>query len=298
MIDSLWALGLRLQYMGYDTPFLKIRQARHYASLDAARTDISAVGQEIAEKGMHPALQPFTVAFTGYGNVSNGAQEILGLLPVKEISPEKLLSLKDRSHLPNNLIYKVVFKEDQLVSPIDPNTVFDLQDYYTHPEKYKSNFAPYIPHISMLMNCMYWDARYPRILTKDHLEKMYSNGSAPKLKVVGDISCDVGGAVESTIKATLIEDPIYVYNPFSRSITMGHEGEGLLTMAVDILPSELPRDASNGFSDVLVNFIKPIADADFDVPFEDLDLPRAIKKGLILHKGRLTPEFKYIEQYL
>jgi alpha-aminoadipic semialdehyde synthase len=47
-----------------------------------------------------------------------------------------------------------------------------------------------------------------------------------------------------------------------------------------------------------VNFIKPIADADFDVPFEDLDLPRAIKKGLILHKGELTPEFKYIEQYL
>jgi alpha-aminoadipic semialdehyde synthase len=69
-------------------------------------------------------------------------------------------------------------------------------------------------------------------------------------------------------------------------------------MAVDILPAELPRDASDGFGDVLVNYIKPIADADFDEHFDDLDLPRAIKKGLILHKGQLTPEFKYLEEFL
>ena len=79
---------------------------------------------------------------------------------------------------------------------------------------------------------------------------------------------------------------------------MGYEGEGIQVMAVDILPSELPRDSSSGFGDVLVNFVKPIADTEFDVPFEDLNLPRALKKGLILHKGELTPEFKYLEQYL
>jgi alpha-aminoadipic semialdehyde synthase len=69
-------------------------------------------------------------------------------------------------------------------------------------------------------------------------------------------------------------------------------------MAVDILPAELPRDASNGFGDVLVNFVKPIADADFDDSFEDLDLPKAIKKGLILHNGELTPDFKYLEVFV
>jgi len=62
---------------------------------------------------------------------------------------------------------------------------------------------------------------------------------------------------------TPINDPIYVYNPATGEIRMGHQGEGMLIMAVDILPSELPRDSSNGFGDVLVNFIKPIADADF-----------------------------------
>ena len=69
-------------------------------------------------------------------------------------------------------------------------------------------------------------------------------------------------------------------------------------MAVDILPAELPRDASTGFGDVLVNFVKPIADADFEDSFEDLDLPKSIKKGLILHRGELTTDFKYLETFL
>jgi alpha-aminoadipic semialdehyde synthase len=47
-----------------------------------------------------------------------------------------------------------------------------------------------------------------------------------------------------------------------------------------------------------MSFVKPIADADFEVNFEDLDLPRAIKKALILHKGNLTPDFTYLEQFV
>jgi alpha-aminoadipic semialdehyde synthase len=104
--------------------------------------------------------------------------------------------------------------------------------------------------------------------------------------------------VECTLHPTVISDPVFVYDPFKRSAALGHKGKGLLVMAVDILPAELPRDASEGFADALVNFVKPIADADFDEPFEDLDLPRAIKKGLILHKGELTPEYKYLEEFL
>jgi saccharopine dehydrogenase (NAD+, L-lysine forming) len=129
MINSLWSLGLRLKEAGFHTPFEKITQAHHYASLAEAREAISAVGQEIAENGLPEELRPFTVAFTGYGNVSQGAQEILGLLPVKEISPEKLLSLKDRGHLPHNLIYKVVFKEEHLVEHKQGVAAFDLHDY-------------------------------------------------------------------------------------------------------------------------------------------------------------------------
>jgi len=296
MINSLWSMGLRLKEYGYETPFLKIKQAHTYHSLDDARKVVSEVGQEIAEKGLPADLKPFTIGFTGYGNVSQGAQEILGLLPVKEISPEKLTELSTRETLPDNLIYKVVFKEHHL-SEHNAGIAFDLHDYYTHPADYRSIFTQYIPHLSILMNCMYWESRYPRLITKDYLKHAFAEGR-PKLTVIGDITCDPDGSIEITHKGTEIEDPVFVYNPDTGEAAMGHKGYGMMVMAVDILPSELPRDSSAGFADALVNFVKPIADCDFSETFEDLDLPRAIKKALILHNGNLTPDYTYLAEHL
>jgi len=203
-----------------------------------------------------------------------------------------------RSQLfPGNVIYKVIFKEEHIVEPIESNDQFELLDYYHNPEKYKSQFEQYIPHLTVLMNCMYWDDRYPKIVTKDYLRKLYSSGE-PRIKVLGDITCDPDGSIECTHKGTEIEDPVFVYNPFNGETTMGFEGEGILDMAVDILPSELPRESSIAFGDVLWKYIKGIATADYDSPFEELDLPGPIKKALILHKGELTPDFRYIKEYL
>jgi alpha-aminoadipic semialdehyde synthase len=296
MINSLWALGLRLKDFGLGTKLSKLKQAKDYHSLHDAKEAISKVGQQVAEEGIATDLRPYVVAFTGYGNVSSGAQEILGLLPVKEITPETLLTLHQRKKLPDNLIYKVVFKEADLVERIDGNP-FDLQDYYTHPEKYRGKFEQYLPYISMLINCVYWDSRYPRLVTKEAVKKLFAKGR-PKLSVIGDISVDVEGSIECTLKTATIEKPIYVYHPDTDTVADGHDKDGLLIMAVDILPAELPRDASESFGEVLINFVKPIADADFDDPFEDLDLPRAIKKALILHNGELTPDYTYLEKYL
>ncbi len=296
MINALWALGLRLKEQGFFTNLARLKQAHQYHSLKEAKEDISGIGQIIAENGITHELRPYVIGFTGYGNVSQGAQEICGLLPVKEISPEKLIELSRRKKTPDNIIYKVIFKEADLVEHIHGEE-FDLQDYYANPHHYKSKFDQYVPHLSMLINCIYWDKRYPRLITREYLKKLFAKGQ-PKLRVIGDISCDVEGSIECTLKPAIIEEPLYVYDPLKGDITTGHKGDGMLIMAVDILPAELPRDASAGFGDVLVNYVKPIADADFDEAFEDLDLPRAIKKGLILHKGELTPDYKYLEDFL
>jgi alpha-aminoadipic semialdehyde synthase len=296
MINSLWALGLRLKETGYSSNLVKLKQAHHYHSLHEAKNDISAIGQLIAENGIPHELRPFVIGFTGYGNVSQGAQEIVGLLPVKEISPQKLLDLQRRKKLPDNILYKVIFKEEDLFEHVDGD-LFDLHDYYANPHNYRSKFEKYIPHLSMLINCVYWDKRYPRLVTKQYLKRLHAKGK-PRLTVIGDISCDVEGSVECTLKPTEIDDPLFVYNPEDEKITMGYKSEGMLVMAVDILPAELPRDSSDGFADVLVNFVKPIADADFNEHFDDLDLPKPIKKALILHRGELTPDYKYIEEFL
>ena len=55
---------------------------------------------------------------------------------------------------------------------------------------------------------------------------------------------------------------------------------------------------SDGFADALANFIKPIAFADYDLPFDDLDLPKSLKKALILLNGKFTHEYEYLNEYL
>jgi alanine dehydrogenase len=297
MIDSLWSMGQRLREYGYaDNPFLPIRQSCDYASLEEAKQGISEVGRHIAEHGLPEELLPLTIGFTGYGNVSAGAQEIAQLLPVREISPSQLLQLAENKNQPANIIHKVVFREEHLSRPKNPETEFELQDYYQHPEKYESDFAQYIPHLSILMNCMYWDSRYPRIVTKDFINKLFQKGR-PKLTVIGDVTCDPDGSVEITHKGTAIEDPVFVYDPETGKPRMGFQGHGMLVMAVDILPSELPRDSSIAFSNALAGFVKPIAEADFSKEFQSLNLPAPIKKALILHQGKLTPDYEYIRQY-
>ncbi|MCX6234491.1 MAG: bifunctional lysine ketoglutarate reductase /saccharopine dehydrogenase family protein [Bacteroidetes bacterium] len=297
MINSLWSLGERLREFGIETPLLDISQARTYYSLDEARRVVSKVGQKIIEKGLPPELKPVVIGITGYGNVSLGAQEILSLLPVKELLPEEVSSVEKHKFLPDNILYKVVFKEKHIVEPVDPSNEFELTDYYQHPEKYRSKFEQYIPHLNMLVNGIYWDARYPRLVTKDYAEQLFKQGK-PKLTVIGDISCDPNGSIEMTDKGTEIENPVFVYNPFTRQPDDGFKGEGLLIMAVDILPSELPRDASKAFSEVLWKFVSPIASADFDKPFESIRLPGPVKRAMILHKGELTPDYTYISKYL
>lgn len=297
MINTFWSLGVRLSEYGYkENPFLEIKQAHHYCSLADARKQLSEVARKIIENGLPEGLVPLTIGFTGYGNVSAGAKEIANLFPGIEIDPEELPKLSRFKNLPNNMIYKVTFKEKDLVKRIDGKP-FDLDEYYTHPERYESNFEKYLPHLSILVNGIYWDTKYPRLVTKKYMEKAFRQGR-PKLVVIGDISCDVNGSVEFTHKGTSIDDPVFVYNPFTQKPSAGFKGEGMLVMAVDILPSELPKDSSEYFSRVLCDYIEPIAKADYTLPYEEICLPAPIKKALILHNGQLTPPYRYLDKFV
>jgi alpha-aminoadipic semialdehyde synthase len=297
MINSLWSAGQRYSELGIETPFKTIRQTHTYNSLEDAKSAVAEVAEKIKTDGLPEQLVPFTVGITGYGNVSNGAQEILDILPVTEITPKELLELENKNNLSNKTVYKIIFKEEDLSKPLGADKKFELQEYYQHPERFEGQFEQYIPHMSMLVNSMYWDDRYPRIVTKDYLEKLFKEGT-PKLAVIGDITCDPDGSVEITHKGTEIEDPVFVYNPDTKKPTMGFKGKGILVMAVDILPSELPRESSWAFSNALVKFVPDIAAADYDLDFDNLNVPAPFKRAMILHRGKLTPDFEYMQEYL
>jgi alpha-aminoadipic semialdehyde synthase len=234
------------------------------------------------------------IGFAGYGNVSMGAQEILNLLPIKDVSPGEMNKIYDDPS--NRCLYKVVFKEEDMVEPILSNDSFDLQDYYQFPKKYKSIFEKYIPKLTILMNCIYWDNKYPRLITKDYVKKNYSKRF--NLQVIGDISIDINGAIEFTEKATTPDNPIFVYNPFKDTIKDGYNAEGIIVMGIDNLPCELPKESSHTFSNTLHNYVSDIVKTDFSQDFKKCIMPSVIKKAIILYHGKLTPNYQYMDKYL
>jgi alpha-aminoadipic semialdehyde synthase len=236
------------------------------------------------------------VGFAGYGNVSKGAQSIMDVLPVEEIAPSELEDFMNEGDFSPHLIYKVVFYEKDMVEPLDPEGHFDLQDYFKHPEKYKGVFEQYLDKLSILVNCIYWDARYPRLVTKQWVREKWSRKSL--LRVIGDITCDIEGSVEITLKATEPGNPVYVYNAEKDAKEWGWEGNGPVVMSVDTLPSELPREASIFFGGQLMPFAQSIGKADFNADFAELDLPPEIKKAVITHKGKLISNYEYLAKHL
>jgi alpha-aminoadipic semialdehyde synthase len=297
MIDTLWALGKRLEWEGVDNPFSQLRLPHEYESLAAAKEAVSGLGDQLARDGLPAEIAPLICGFAGYGNVFRGADEIIRLLPVEEIEPREVEGVAAGARSRDRL-YKVVFKEEHTVQPISAERAFDLRDYYDHPQRYRSCFAQYLPHLSVLVNCVYWEAKYPRLVTKADVRRLYGGAEKPRLRVIGDISCDIEGAIECTIMSTEPGDPVYVYDPATDKALDGVAGTGPVIMAVDILPSELPRAASVYFSGVLTRYVPAIAEADYSVRFGELDLPAEIKKAVIAYQGRLTPDYRYIEEYL
>ena len=298
MIESLWALGQRLAAEGIATPLTAIRNTYTYDSLASARADIRAAGEQIQAEGLPREITPLIIGVAGYGNVGRGIQEILTDLPTVEIQPDEVARVAEDPAASNRVVYLVTFKEEHMAAPNDPAQPFVLQDYYQHPERYHGTFERYLPYLTVLMNSIYWDTRYPRLVTKDYLREFWTNEPAPRLRVIGDATCDVEGSIECNVHTTEPDDPVYVYDPLTGQATMGVAGRGPVVLAVDILPSELPREASEYFGGVLEPFIPAIARADFTVPFADLDLPPEIKRAVIVYHGQLTPDYRYIEQYL
>jgi alpha-aminoadipic semialdehyde synthase len=297
MVDTLWTFGQRLKWEHIDSPFNKIKQTIHYKNLEDIKKHFTSVGKEIKTKGLPQILTPLIIGFAGYGHVSMGAQEILDMLPVKEIKPDELDSIVKNPS--NKVIYKVVFKEEHMVQPVISGKKFDLNEYYNHPEKYSPTFEHYIPSLSILMNCVFWNTQYPRLLTKKYLKKSFEKKEKLRLKVIGDISVDINGAIEFTEKTTSPDNPVFVYNPSTDMIRDGYEGNGIVVMAVDNLPCELPKESSQSFSKTLLRFVPDVMKADFTLnDFNLVKLPAEIKNAVILYQGKLTPAYNYINKYL
>jgi alpha-aminoadipic semialdehyde synthase len=185
-----------------------------------------------------------------------------------------------------------------MVERLDASEPFHLQEYYDHPDRYRGVFAPYVPHLTVLVNGIYWEERYPRLVTLDLLRELYAGPARPRLRVIGDITADVDGSIQCNLRPTEPDNPVYVYEPQTGQARDGVAGDGPVVLAVDHLPCELPVDSSGHFSRALAPLIPAIARADFRAPIGGSGLPPELTAATIVYNGQLTEPYRYLESFL
>ncbi len=297
MIETLWALGKRLAWKGIITPFTKIKHAYEYEDLAHAKSELAKIAHEIKERGLPSEIKPLIIGITGYGNVSHGALEILDIFPTKEIPAEKLAELVENNELNEDVIYKVILRHEHQVRHKNSKKPFDKYHYYANPHEYDPILSQYLPYLTVLVNGIYWEPKFPRLVTIEEIKQLHRQPNF-RLEIIGDITCDINGSIELTVKPTTPDNPVYVFNPDTETVTDGYEGDGIVIMAVDNLPAEISKDASIFFSNALVKFVPELVNTDFSVSFENLDISEPIKKAIIVYNGKLTPQYQYLKDCL
>jgi alpha-aminoadipic semialdehyde synthase len=294
--DTFRVLGERLESKGITpNPFAGMKPTLECKDLSEVRKQFEALGERITDMGLPESMIPFVVGFAGYGNVSRGAQEMFDILPYEDVEPAQLSKISSPK---SNILYKCVFKEEHMVEPKEEGVEFELQDYYKHGgEKYQGVFHEYVPYMPVVLNCIYWTEKYPRLIKRDFIKDHWKDKNR-RLEVVGDISCDVDGAIEFTVRTTNPGNPAFTYLVDENRAEIGVEGEGPVVMAVDNLPAELPRESSTSFSETLLDYIPALAKADFTVSFNELELPQELKDAVIVYQGKLTKDYEYLKEHL
>ncbi|KAB2968835.1 MAG: hypothetical protein F9K18_02200 [Thermoanaerobaculia bacterium] len=297
MIDALWALGQRLAAEGSFTPLEHVRPALQYGGIDEALAHLSRLGEHIRHLGIPPPRRPIVCGFTGSGNVAQGAREVFDRLPVVEIEPEELLDLEEDRDRPRNTLYRCNFQRHHRFRRRDGGPL-DVEELARHPERYESGLTPFLRHLTMLVHGAFWRPPQPRLVTRSVLSELFAAETRPKLRVIADLSCDVDGAIEATVRATTPAEPVFVYEPASGATRSGVEGAGVVVLAVDNLPCELPVEASNHFGDSLMRFVGALTRCDWGRPAGDLALPAELARAVIVHRGQLTPSYLDLARHL
>ena len=133
------------------------------------------------------------------------------------------------------------------------NTKFNEIEYFQKPDAFKSNYKKFSDKTDILINAAYWDPKSPKLFKEEEINKKFS------VKVIGDISCDIDGAIPCTKIASTIEKPFFDYCVETKKIIDPFSNEKNITvMSIDNLPSELPRDSSRYFGNILLEKIIPL----------------------------------------
>ena len=215
------------------------------------------------------------IIVTGDGRVAKGTLEFLKFANINQISLSDFNTYNNLTAVFCNLPTSAYIKRKD-------GKKFDLQHFIQSPSMYVSTLENYLPHATMLISSHYWDSKSPRLFDKNNIRN-YNN-----LKVIGDITCDINGSIPTTTRTSTIESPYYYINKKTLN-EIENTDDTLAIMAVDNLPSELPRASSNEFGEGLVKEIFPYLIG----PDDD-----RINRATITSNGQFCASYKYLNDYI
>ncbi|MFH6989993.1 NAD(P)-dependent oxidoreductase [Flavobacterium collinsii] len=222
-----------------------------------------------------PALK---FVITGTGKVGSGAKEILDAIKIKEITVDNYLTKKYAQAV---YVQLDVLEYNKRID----GQVVDFKDFVANPEEYISDFEKFTKVTDIYFAGHFYASGAPMILTREML-----NASDCKLKVVADISCDVNGPIACTVRSSTIAEPLYGYFPLEdKEVDVFHPA-AVVVMAVDNLPCEIPKDASEGFGEQFMEHVIPA--------FFNGDKDGILKRAKITENGKLTERFSYLQDYV
>ncbi|MCG8182637.1 NAD(P)-dependent oxidoreductase [Tenacibaculum piscium] len=238
-------------------------------------TDLDAVKSEL-DKITVPNIK---ILLTGTGKVAQGAKEILEHLNIKQVS--------DALYLTADFTEPVYCISDVMeYSKRIDGKVGDKFAFYKDATGYESNFMPYAKLTDFFIAGHFYGDGAPYLFTREDAKNPEFN-----IKYVADISCDVDGPVASTIRSSTIAEPIYGYNPQTEKEVNFTDENAITVMAVDNLPCELPKDASEGFGEM---FLKNVIPAFFNDDKNGV-LERA---KMTTSEGKLAERYAYLQDYV
>ncbi|HOY05514.1 MAG TPA: NAD(P)-dependent oxidoreductase [Saprospiraceae bacterium] len=226
-------------------------------------------------------LPPLRIVLTGSGRVASGAAKNLIDMGIRQVDAQTFLSQEFEEP-----VFTQIHAENY-ARPTDSTKDFDKKDFYKNGDQYVSTFQPYFQKADIFINGIFYDKKAPAFFTLEEMQRPDF-----RIRVIGDITCDImpGASVPATIRPTHIDDPVFGFDPKTGLETAPYQSGSIDVMAIDNLPSELPRDASVFFGEQLMIFILPelIRASQSDV----------LRRATITDQGALTPAFEYLSDYV
>lgn len=254
------ALGLR-------DGLFKLPKVESLADLNALKNELDKI-----------EVPPIKIVLTGTGKVAHGAKEILDHLNIKEVSDALFLTAKFTEP-----VYCMI--DVMEYNKRKDGKVGTKQKFYKYPEDFESNFMPYAKETDFFIAGHFYGNNAPYLFTRED-----AKSDDFKISLVADISCDIDGPVASTLRASTIADPFYGYDAQSETEVAFDAKDAIAVMAVDNLPCELPKDASEGFGEMFLEHVIPA--------FFNNDERGILKRAKITKDGQLTKRFEYLQDYV